>query len=422
MKNILSVIFLVCAFFSCNKPKGLGELAEEAAGVVEDYEMNETEQGIIDAKNTFSIMLFKQIVASQKGKNVLVSPLGVMYVLDMLWNGAEESTKEELERVMGLCDFQLEDVNDMNRRMMLGHVYAPKNAWGEPATLKSATLFLHKKSNNVKDKFLDIIGETYFADNISFDSPSDASKKAGAWIKKNAGGLGDDFSLELDSKDACMINAMVFNGPWLQEFEKGNTSRDTFFVAKDKIELVDMMHRVDDTNTSLYCRCENYSILRMFYTSRFYIDVILPHENISLETLLGKMSLDDYYENEKKLSIYTYVMIDLPKFKVETDISMKPYLINLGLGNVFSENASFGLMSETPMAVDDIKQKIKARVDESGTYIETLTAFSFSEICMTKDVTKAYFIANRPFLYIIKDSLGAICFMGMYYGEEGEGK
>ena len=418
MKKILSIVFFAYVFFSCNTPKGYNALTEEAASVEEDYEINETERGIIDAKNLFSIKLFKKIAASQKGKNVLISPLGVMYILDMLKNGAETSTKATLEQATGLEAFQLEDINDLNHRMMLAHACMPKHTMGEPSSLKSATLFLHKKNNNVKEKFLDIIGETYYADNVSFDNSTDACKKASAWLKMNAKGFDYNSSLNLDSKNAYLINAIVFNGPWIQEFMTNNTKLDTFYISKEKTELVDMMSRTDDTKTCRYCRCENYSILHMLYTSGFSIDVILPHENVTLDTLLSKFSLDDYYKNEKKLSTYTYVTISLPKFKVESDISMKPYLINLGLGNIFSENACFGSMSETPIAIDDVKQKIKAKVDETGTYIETLTSTSFVEIGASEDVTWAEFEANRPFLYLIKDHFGSICFIGTYYGKE----
>lgn len=54
-----------------------------------------------------------------------------------------------------------------------------------------------------------------------------------------------------------------------------------------------------------------------------------------------------------------------------------------------------------------------------GTTAASVTSLDFTELSMTVANEKniAYFTANRPFIYLIYDPFGAICYIGTYYGE-----
>jgi serpin B len=58
------------------------------------YETSESEREIIRATNDFSFRLFQSVVANSNGKDILISPLGVVYSLELISNGAGGHTHD----------------------------------------------------------------------------------------------------------------------------------------------------------------------------------------------------------------------------------------------------------------------------------------------------------------------------------------
>ena len=122
---------------------------------------------------------------------------------------------------------------------------------------------------------------------------------------------------------------------------------------------------------------------------------------------------------EKMLKTYEEVHISLPKFESAADLSLKEPLQQLGIRKIFSHKAELGGISDVPLRVGKMQQQAKIKVDEWGTTAASVTSLDFTELSMTvaKEKNIAYFKANRPFIYLIYDPFGAICYIGTYYGE-----
>ena len=66
------------------------ETVEEAAEHANvSYATSESEREIIRATNDFSFRLFQSVVANSTGKDILISPLGVVYSLELISNGED---------------------------------------------------------------------------------------------------------------------------------------------------------------------------------------------------------------------------------------------------------------------------------------------------------------------------------------------
>ena len=77
--------------------------------------------GVISATNDFSIKLLKQLAAQNEDKDIMFSPLGIVYSLEIMSNGADGETRQLIQQTLGLDSFQLYDVNAVSSMMMATH-------------------------------------------------------------------------------------------------------------------------------------------------------------------------------------------------------------------------------------------------------------------------------------------------------------
>ena len=165
-----------------------------------------------------------------------------------------------------------------------------------------------------------------------------------------------------------------------------------------------------------YMQNNKYAILRMPYVGGFCMDVILPNENLSVDSMINQMDMEQYKNSTKELKKYDEIDVSFPKFHVKSEIDIKYVLQEMGLADIFSKKADFSLMSESPFYINKMKQDIEIDVDEKGTHVEAVTSTSFVTLCSLSNPTRAEFYANRPFIYFIRDGFGTICFAGVYRG------
>ena len=107
------------------------------------------------------------------------------------------------------------------------------------------------------------------------------------------------------------------------------------------------------------------------------------------------------------------VALTLPKFRFDTDMTLNTVLYGMGIKKAFSSSARFGLMSETPVTVDQVRQKCFIEVNEEGSEAAAVTSIglrltSARPVEMAVDMT-----VDRPFLFALVDRDGGdILFLG----------
>jgi serpin B len=394
------------------------ETVEEAAEHANvSYATSESEREIIHATNDFSFRLFQSVVANSTGKDILISPLGVIYSLELICNGASGHTKQLLQQQLGTSQFSLDDINTLRRKMMLCHAKVSLDEFLDTKTafMKSSCLVLYRDELTIKQNYIQTIGHDYFADCLSYQHEDDAKSTVDTWNKETNHGAIKDISLEFDENSvAYFINTLLFNGAWVQEFY--DVKPDTFYVTKDEVRIVDMMSNTEKEGCFRYMQNNQYAILRMPYVGSFYMDVILPNENLNVDSMIKQMDMEQYKNSTKMLKKYDIIDVSIPKFHVKSEIDLKYLLSEMGLTDVFSNKADFSLMSDSSLYINKMKQNIEIEVDEKGTHVEAITSTSFATLSELSKPTRAEFYANRSFIYFIRDSFGSICFAGVYRG------
>ena len=425
MNKLFTLLLAAVAVCGCRSARETVEDAaarktveEVAANTDVSYETSESEREIIHATNFFSFRLFQSVAANSQGKDILISPLGVVYSLDLISNGAGGHTKQLLKQQLGTSKFNQDDINALRRKMMLCHAKVSLDDvyhTTKSAFLKSSNLLLYRDGLMIKQDFVKTIAHGYFADCIPFTQKSEVKKILDTWNKESNRDALKDVSIDIDENTrACLVNTLLFNASWAQMFNK--TKNDIFYKTPKEVRTVDMMCNTEKEHYYKYMQNSQYQMLRLPYVGAFYMDVILPNKNITIDHLLSRLDLKQYEESTLKLNTYDIVEVGLPKFYVKSELNLLKLLSDIGLSDLFSMNADYSLMSDSSLNINRMRQDIEMEIDEKGTHIEAVTSTCFATKGETRNPTKAVFYANRPFIYFIRDCFGTICFAGIYTG------
>ena len=184
------------------------------------------------------------------------------------------------------------------------------------------------------------------------------------------------------------------------------------------------IEQAEDDRCFRYMRNEQYAMLRMPYDIRipfvgcFYMDVLLPNESLSVDSLIQHLDMNQYEMSTRRLDKYDIIKVRFPKFQVQSSIDLNSMLSSIGLSELFSVNADFSSMSDVPLYINKMMQDVEIEVDEKGTLAQAVTITSLAKLSedVKEKTTRAEFYANRPFIYFIRDYFGSICFAGVYRG------
>ncbi|MTI71958.1 MAG: serpin family protein, partial [Firmicutes bacterium] len=207
-----------------------------------------------------------------------------------------------------------------------------------------------------------------------------------------------------------LINAIYFNGEWSEEFDKDKTFETEFKLANKGIKKVNMMNRKGEVE---FLEKDNYKAVRLPYgNGKLSMYCILPKEGIGLNEFISKMNTN-MLENIRKNVVKTDdVILQIPRFKIEYGVKkLNDSLTKLGMGKVFETDANFNEIREG-IFINRVLHKAVIEVNEKGSEAAGATVVEMKE---SASLNPNKFIANRPFMFIIRDDeYGTILFMGKY--------
>ena len=135
---------------------------------------------------------------------------------------------------------------------------------------------------------------------------------------------------------------------------------------------------------------------------------ILPANDMDIDQLIEHLD-NATWQNVVNNLYERNVWLKFPRFKIECDIPLNEPVKNVGMQRIFG--GGLANIADGPLAVSNIKQKTFVEVNEKGTEAAAVTVI---EVIATSGTGGPQpFIANRPFLYLIKEkSTGVILFIG----------
>lgn len=408
---ILVISLLLSSITGCTSLGGAVTIDSTSTLKKIDFDDEKIDEKIVNSINNVGIDVMKS--ASEKGDNVITSPLSLAVVLTILANGAEGDTKKELESIINPSNISKKKLSKQYcilMNMLNDSGYEENNK--KTTMINTANSLWTSKDFSLKDNFIKNCASYYDAGiyNVDFHSKNTLAT-INQWISDKTNGKIEDYLKEINPQTVMYIfNSLYFKGKWQDEFSKQNTKPEDFHLKDGSKKEVDMMNAQRQMSS---------------YEDDDIIAGHLNYYGCSMQVIIPKGDIDEYikaldYEKlQEKLknSEYVKTKIKLPKFQYEAEYSYKDVLQKLGMNKAFDiDGADFSHISDQkPLFVDNISQKCVIGVDEEGTEAAALTTVRLCGSAKPPEkIIELY--ADRPFIYFIEHSrTGAVMFAGVVY-------
>ena len=396
---------------SDNKSNDIVSMTTEEEIDPEFMVLSDAQYDLVKRNNNFALNLFSEMKGV--GSNV-VSPMSVTYLMAMLANGAEASTREEIMNAIGAKDFDIDEMNAFYAYLIRRAKTADKQT-----TLNIANYIALNKEFKLKKKFASTIADSYqgAVESLDFTNP-ESTKRINGWCSEHTNNMIPTIIDQVEpSAVAYILNAIYFNGTWTDKFDKNNTKKEQFNGYTRDIMYVDMMHR----NAKYYYTSNDvYSAVTLPYGSGAYsMTVILPNEGKFISDLTKTLNADTIASLRRNME-ECLVDLKLPRFTTEMKLPLKGIVAKLGAPSMFdATRADFSSFANGNVYVSEMLQKAKIEVSEEGTKAAAVTMGMVKLTSMRpQEPRRVDFHCDRPFVYMIQDNYtGAILFMGQFTGK-----
>mgnify|MGYP002627294600 CR=1 FL=1 len=350
------------------------------------------------SESYFQFELIKKLNLENKTNNFVISPIGIELIISLCSNGAEGTTQQQMIEL--LKHQTIDEVNNIAKKML---VESEKNE-----KVKIANGILTKI--NAEKNFFEKGTKDYEAKIEILEDYNTVNK----WVNEKTNGKIKSI-IENLSPDVMIVllNAIYFEAFWKEKFNINHTYEKEFFnIDNTKIYINLMFLRGKPLN---YYEDDIIKAVKLDYDIKdnsINAIVILPKNEDLLEKnmneLIENLNEEIFYKIVDKLNeenSKTKVNLYLPKFEIENNFNISEILKNLGMVKAFMKEAEFkGISTKLKLFINKVLQKNYINVNEDGTQACSITELEVMlESYLTKDETAKDFIANRPFLFILRN-------------------
>jgi serine protease inhibitor len=334
--------------------------------------------------------------------NVAISPTGIALALQMVYNGAEGSTRQGMSQALQLQGLEALAVDQDNAALQA----ALTNPDPQVRLTMANSLWMHLSGSPVLPAFLGV-NKAYYGAKIG--DLSGAPDDVNAWVASQTDGLikkilpPENYS----HVTAVLANAIYFRGAWTSVFNPSLTKAAAFTLTDGTQVSCQMMNQ---TGRFTYLSGSNFQAVELPYgkTRRLRMLIILPAAGVDLGHFVAHMTIDKLRTWMGALAP-AEVRIRSPRFTSTYTGSLVGALTSLGMGEAFNRRtADFAGVASRPVYISDLVHEAVVQVDERGTVAAGVTAVQIVEESLPISMTM-----NRPFFYAIVDGkTGALLFIG----------
>lgn len=330
--------------------------------------------------------------------NVVISPLSIYLTMAMVLYGSPESseTNQELLNLLGLDPRFYEEYS---------HNFLATLQRYEPLeNLQIANRMYYDQSLNIKSDYATFLELVFRSpgEGLDFKQPSSAVERINAFVEQTTNGKIQDLLSPEDISELIrmiLVNAIYFKGNWESRFDRTKTSPEQFSVDRDQTFSLDTMHQQGNFGLA---DVNGAKILELKYeTPNLKMFIVLPNADQDIRSIdIGAI---DFALIDKTLSSQS-VIIQVPKFKIESKGELKTYLEKLGVSTVFGSRANLSDIADEPLFLSKVIHQALLEVNEEGTEAAAATA-AFIDTRVASNTGPTRFIVDRPFYAVIYDSV-----------------
>ena len=387
-------------------------------------ELTKEESQLVQKNNDFAFRLFRK---AHTDESQILSPLSITYALGMLNNGAQGQTRQEINKVLGGADVgvsqddasQGSSTADAINRFCLKLLTETADLDPETKVAIANNIYVNSaRGYKLKTPFVRKAAQYFNATPETRDFNDGKTRDViNQWGSDHTEGMikevlkEDEFDPETIS---YLLNALYFKGAWTQKFNPERTAKAYFDNYK---RVVDMMSQNGEFP---YCENDLYqSVILPYGNGAYQMTVFLPRYGKTIDDVAAKLNGKDW-----NMGGYNVCNVELylPRFETTTDIRLEPIMASLGMPNACMGGEGLNEFcydgddeaNSHNVVIAFMKQSAKIKVNEEGSEAAAVTIIGMKDGA----ARSAFFMADRPFLYVISErSTGAIFFIGQYMGE-----
>ena len=360
-------------------------LQGEAKGKYGQVKLNDVERAEVDSM--VNGVAFRLVHEMQKNHdNLLVSPLGLCYALNMLNAGADGATQRQINRFLGR-----KILADRLCRTMLLADAATKDRQVKTQSDKVTTLIVDNRVD--VGRGIDLLPAYEERMKVCYFAAIEEGKEA---------------------QKIILSNTLRFDGVWKEAFDSSQTQVSLFTTAEGKQQKVPLMSgrfKLD------YAETNDYQLVKIPYNGGFNLYVLLPKTGEKLESIVSKLNVTTWQQALKQMQMAD-VSLWFPRLSTAKKNDMISVLKNLGVRDAFDmQLANLSKMTLGQAYVSGVKQEVQIDFNEQRTEAEAKTTMEVAVLCATeepkkKEIQRRFVRCDHPFLYIVTNRFGAICFIG----------
>ncbi len=397
-KNLILLLLLTFVMFSCKKEEAISPKPQ-----LKHLNLDYAGQKTVSANNDFAINLYKK-TALNATENMMVSPLSISLALGMTYNGAAGTTKTAMEQALSLNGLTAHEINS-SFKLLSDYLQTVDPT----VTMKIANSIWYRNDFSVLQNFLDTNTFYYNAliNSVDFSDPN-TKNIINKWVADNTNNKIKEIVSNINPNDVMfLINAVYFLGNWTYEFDPSKTDPENFTLSNGSNKTVDMM---EIQSNFLYANNNLLQIVELPYGYERYSMLLLkPMPNHTTDDIINALSTSNFDKWVNSMKMTDDLIVKIPKFKFEYEKKLNDVLSDLGMSEAFSSQADFtNINAAGNLFISRVKHKTFIDVNEKGTEAAAVTSIGITFTSMPYA-----FVANKPFLFIIREKeSNALIFMG----------
>jgi serpin B len=365
---------------------------------------------ITPAMNAFTPASYRQLMGGDA--NLILSPFNIATALSMALAGARGQTAEEIQSVLHLH-------YDLTYDAALGSLLADLTKAGNTGgnELHTANGLWVQRGFAIQPAFENTLTNNYHAPltPLDFIANSEAARsQINRWTeehtKEKIKNLLPAGSLDAQTR-LVLTSAIYFYGKWQDPFVTSRTQPAPFTLPAGATTQANFMNQ---TSNFGYTETPSAQILEMRYAATgIAFDVLLPTTLTGLPNLEKSLTLENLTGWLGNLTTRN-VRVSLPKFRAESEFSLRKALSTMGMPTSFTGKADFsGIDPKRGLAISEVVHKAFVDVSEQGTEAAAATGITMQTTAMRVPERAVVFRADHPFIFLIRDTrTGVVLFIG----------
>ncbi len=247
------------------------------------------------------------------------------------------------------------------------------------------------------------------------EDPAGSRARIDGWVERRTEGLIPRIlpdSLPADDTVLILVDTVYLNAQWWSPFDAETTRADDFHLLDGSVSEAELMGQGMDAS---YVVTDDLDAAVLPYVGDLEMMLVVPHEG-RFAAVRAALDMEAIAELDAALRP-GHVLVRLPRFETEATVDLREVIEGrLGVSGLFDTVGLDGIGPE--LFVSAAVHATKVIVDEEGTEAAAATAIGIAGTAMP--MFDAEIVANRPFLYLIRDtSTGTILFVGQYVDPNG---